>query len=106
MPQPWDETEDEFASRIFKTETRRPLRVMYTNHRGETEIRMITPTGVKFGTTPHHDVPQWLMDCYDHDRKAPRTYALAQCCFVTPHNIHQHADDMTALNLRFGGTVI
>lgn len=59
-----------------------PIRVDYTNHRGETATRTITPLRVRWGKTEHHPVEQWLLDCFDHDRDATRTYALDDCDFV------------------------
>ena len=57
------------------------IRVAYTNHRGETAIRKISPMHTYFGSTEHHPKRQWLLDCYDFDKKAYRTYALERCNF-------------------------
>lgn len=59
-----------------------PIKLDYTNHRGETATRTITPLRVRWGKTEHHPVEQWLLDCYDHDREATRTYALDDCDFT------------------------
>lgn len=52
------------------------FKVGYTNYRGEFAVRRIIPTGIKYGSTPHHPEEQWLLDCFDFDKAAPRTYAL------------------------------
>lgn len=72
---------DELASVVMRDDTT-PTKVDYTNHRGEMATRTITPLRVRWGKTEHHPVEQWLLDCFDHDREAPRTYALDDCDFV------------------------
>jgi hypothetical protein len=52
------------------------MKIGYINHRGKFGVRRIFPTGVRYGITPYHTTPQWLLDCFDFDKKAPRTYAL------------------------------
>lgn len=49
----------------------------YTNHRGEREKREFVPLHLRFGTCPYYPTPQWLMECYDPIKNAPRTLALA-----------------------------
>lgn len=58
------------------------ISLRYTNWRGDTAQRVIVPKRVWFGKTEHHPDPQWLLDCWDVDRNAERTYALAGCNFV------------------------
>ncbi len=53
------------------------VRVLYRNWRGEIAIRRISPAGVYYGKTEYHPVHQWLLSCFDADKKAARTYALA-----------------------------
>jgi hypothetical protein len=50
----------------------------YTNYRGRRRLRRVIPTGHKlhWGTTEHHPEPQWLLEAYDLDRKALRTFAV------------------------------
>lgn len=48
----------------------------YTNYRGETAERTITPKHVYFGATEWHPEPQWLLRAYDHGKKADRDFAL------------------------------
>lgn len=52
------------------------LKVRYKNHRGEVAERKIIPLKIYFGEVEFHNGEQWLMDVYDLDKKAYRTYAL------------------------------
>jgi len=60
----------------------RKIKVMYTNYRGVKALRTITPKRIAYGRTAFHTEPQWLLECYDHNREGPRTYALKDCDFV------------------------
>jgi hypothetical protein len=53
-----------------------PLRVAYTNYRGETAVRAILPKSVWFGSTEWHPEPQWFLTAYDVDKGADRDFAL------------------------------
>ena len=57
------------------------MRLVYKNHRGKVGARHIVPRYISFGTTDHHRTPQWLLNCYDLEKEAERTYALADCDF-------------------------
>jgi hypothetical protein len=52
----------------------------YTNHRGERHWRKIAPTADRpsmwWGRTEWHVEPQWLLDAYDHEKGAVRTFAM------------------------------
>ena len=37
------------------------VKICYTNYRGETAIREITPKTIHFGSTEWHPEPQWLL---------------------------------------------
>ena len=50
--------------------------VMYTNHRGEISIRKIRPLKLYWGSNEWHSEPQWLLEGYDKEKKAIRTFAL------------------------------
>lgn len=50
--------------------------IVYTNYKGETAIRKIIPEKIWFGKTEWHPEDQWLMDAYDVDKKANRSFAL------------------------------
>lgn len=58
-----------------------PIEVVYTNHQEAKLERSITPLSVRWGSTEYHTKPQWLLEVWDHDREALRTYALADCDF-------------------------
>lgn len=53
-----------------------PITLTYTNYRGETSERTITPIRPWFGSTEWHPEPQWLLLAYDHDKSAERDFAL------------------------------
>lgn len=52
------------------------LKVNYKNYKGETSIRTIIPAKVHYGHTDYHKEDQWLMDVWDVDKDAPRTYSM------------------------------
>jgi hypothetical protein len=49
--------------------------VIYTNWRGETAVRTITPKSIRFGATEWHPEPQWLL-LADDAEKGEREFAL------------------------------
>ncbi len=53
-----------------------PIKVQYTNYRGETAVRTIVPLSFEFGRTDYHPHEQWLVKVWDVDRNAERLYAL------------------------------
>lgn len=53
-----------------------PACITYTNYRGETAERNITPKRVWYGISEWHSVPQWFMTAFDHDKNADRDFAL------------------------------
>ncbi len=53
-----------------------PARITYTNYRGETAERTITPKRVWYGISDWHPVPQWFLTAFDHDKNADRDFAL------------------------------
>ncbi len=52
------------------------VRVRYTNWRGETAWRTIIPYFIRFGATEHHRDEQWLLEAWDVEKGATRTFAL------------------------------
>jgi hypothetical protein len=48
----------------------------YTNHRGERRERAIVPWSIKFKETPHHKPAQWVLNAWDVEKCAQRTFAL------------------------------
>lgn len=59
------------------------IKVKYTNHKGVTAIRTITPLNLMFKSTPYHPEAQMLLNCWDIDKNAFRTFALKDCDFVS-----------------------
>jgi oligoribonuclease NrnB/cAMP/cGMP phosphodiesterase (DHH superfamily) len=51
--------------------------VNYTNWRGETAVRRITPRRLFIGSTEYHPQLQTLIEAFDHDRGADRIFALS-----------------------------
>lgn len=52
------------------------VKICYTNYKGETSIRDIIPIKIWFGKTEWHPEKGWLMDAYDIDKKAERSFAM------------------------------
>ena len=50
--------------------------IVYTNYRNETSVRKIIPERIWFGKTEWHPEDQWLLDAYDVDKNAKRSFAL------------------------------
>ncbi len=55
-----------------------PIKVRYTNYRGETAVRTIVPISFYFGSTEYHKEEQWLVKLWDIERDAERIYALKE----------------------------
>lgn len=53
-----------------------PARITYTNYRGETAERTITPKRAWYGISEWHPEPQWFLTAFDHDKNADRDFAL------------------------------
>lgn len=53
-----------------------PIKITYTNYRGETAERTITPQRIWHGSTEHHHEEQWLIRAFDHDKQAVRDFAF------------------------------
>jgi predicted DNA-binding transcriptional regulator YafY len=52
------------------------VEIVYTNYRGATDRRRILPSRLWFGCTEWHPQPQWLLDAWDLDKRALRSFAL------------------------------
>lgn len=52
------------------------ITILYTNYRGETAHRHIIPRKIHFASTKWHPESQWLLNAYDCDRKAERSFAM------------------------------
>lgn len=53
-----------------------PHRVLYTNYKGETRERNITPITIWYGHTDFHPEDQWLIKALDNDKDQIRDFAL------------------------------
>lgn len=62
---------------------RKVLRIVYTNYRGETSLREVVPNRIWFGATDWHPEEQWLLDAFDLEKNAERSFALSaiRTCF-------------------------
>lgn len=52
------------------------VRILYTNYRGETNLRRIIPERIHFGSTEWHPARQWFLDAIDVEKNATRSFAL------------------------------
>jgi predicted DNA-binding transcriptional regulator YafY len=50
--------------------------IRYTNYRGETSDRKIVPKSIRFASTEWHPEPQWLLDAFDLEKQADRSFAM------------------------------
>lgn len=57
-------------------EKEKVVKILYTNYRGETAIREIIPEKIWFGGTDWHPEPQWLLDAFDLEKQANRSFAM------------------------------
>lgn len=53
-----------------------PNKVMYTNWKGRTSERLITPIYMYWGETEYHPEPQWLLEAIDVNKGEIRHFAL------------------------------
>jgi hypothetical protein len=53
----------------------KPLIILYTNHKGETRVRTITPERVFWGSNEFHPERQWLLSAFEKG-KGQRTFAM------------------------------
>jgi predicted DNA-binding transcriptional regulator YafY len=52
------------------------VEIDYTNHAGERGIRHIHPRHMVFKATEFHPVAQWILDAFDVDKQADRSFAM------------------------------
>jgi len=53
-----------------------PIKVKYKNYQGITSIRNIIPQNIYYGSTDYHKEDQWLLEVWDIEKDALRTYAV------------------------------
>lgn len=56
----------------------RTVVIDYTNWRGEHGERRVIPQRIWFGSTEWHPEPQWLLDAFDIERGANRSFTMAE----------------------------
>ena len=61
---------------MIPTNSQNVVIIRYTNYRGETADRRIIPIGIRFGSSEWHPEEQWLLDAFDLERAADRSFAL------------------------------
>ena len=54
----------------------KPLKFKYKNWKGITAIRTVIPEKIYYGSTEFHKESQWLMEAFDLDKDATRTFAV------------------------------
>ncbi len=60
----------------MKFQEQERVKICYTNYKGETSIRDIIPIKIWFGKTEWHPETGWLMDAYDIEKQADRSFAM------------------------------
>jgi len=60
------------------------VQIVYTNYRGETAVRRVVPEQLVFKGSEWHGDEQWLLEAYDLDKGALRSFALKdiRACFA------------------------
>lgn len=65
-----------FITALEDYHNKKPVKVIYTNWRGETSERTIIPKSFRYGSSEWHPESQWLVRAYDVDKKVHREFAL------------------------------
>lgn len=68
--------EEKLLSTPITSETPGVVQVVYTNWEGKTAIRTILPKRLYLGETEYHKGKQYLLECFDVEKQATRTYAM------------------------------
>ncbi|PID32885.1 hypothetical protein CR956_00115 [Candidatus Saccharibacteria bacterium] len=60
-----------------KIEVREQVVVIdYTNYRGKRMLRRVRPIRLVFDSNQWHPKPEWLLEAFDLDKNAERTFSL------------------------------
>lgn len=54
----------------------KPIKVLYKNWKGEIGERTIIPKNIFYSSNEYHKEKQWLLEVFDIEKDALRTYAL------------------------------
>lgn len=60
--------------------------IKYKNHRGEIADRNIYPMSIEFKAAEWHPEPQWLLEAWDIDKSAERSFAVKDIIKWTPND--------------------
>lgn len=85
---------DEYAANSIIIQAGQVIRP-YTNHRGERATRRLITRRLYFGTSEYHPGEQWLLEAWDCEKHAIRTFALNN--FLDPPRSVFTADDVDLL---------
>lgn len=69
-----------------------PLTITFTDSTGVERERCVIPQRVWFGSTEWHPDAQWLLDAYDMDRHAVRSFELARVRGFDSHTVARVLD--------------
>lgn len=73
---------DPKVSYINHVHPHKPLVFKYENHRGEVEVRHVSPKNTDYGICyPWYPEPTWLMRAWDIDRGADRIFDMTKMDF-------------------------
>lgn len=64
------------SSQTLEISEQQNVKICYTNYRGETSIREIVPVRIWFGSTEWHPEEGWLLEAFDIEKKANRSFAM------------------------------
>lgn len=67
---------DSASRRLVVTDTRKVITIRYTNYKGETALRHILPLQIRFVATEWHPEEQWVLEAFDLDKQAERSFAI------------------------------
>lgn len=62
--------------------------ILYTNYRGESAVRKIIPCKIWYGKTKWHIEKQWLLNAYDLEKNADRSFAMKDIRAWLPEGIN------------------
>lgn len=65
-----------YALNMENSNTRKVVKIVYTNWRKETAEREIIPIEIWFGKTEWHREDQWFLKAHDISKNAERDFAL------------------------------
>ena len=60
------------------------VEIDYTNHAGERALRSILPLRMTFKSTQWHPSAQWILEAFDIDKVAERSFAVKDIHTWTP----------------------